>query len=558
MDKILGFFKHQDKKPEDHHAYIKDHVFKIHETNDNKEKLKILKKIRRYLELFKDEWTTPRPVKKRMHITLPSQTKIEYPTDEAEIQRTIKEAYEDGNTIVRVIGSGHSVPEAILDVSDISGKKKIRFLCLEKYHGVEIDYKNHTATVKAGTHLNRDPEDIENSTLQNSFNYIIDQAGYALPDLGGIAHQTVGGFISTGSAGGSLIHNVHDSIIKIRIIDGKGDIYDLSIDDEDNSKFLAAGVSLGLLGIITKVTFKLMKNYYITGNQIIAPITPLSNDFKVGCPIDLLGDGDREQKIPSIYEFFTKSKEYDADYARIFWWPQEGVNRLTIWRAKPIPIPSIDEKSLSIKPYNEFPVFAGSEIPAQLVASLVMIALNLFSSENRFYKRIAAYLINLFNPIGIQEFQDKWYSGLPMDDKVSDTIFPATFSELLFPIEKTNDIVHALNKLYKTGGEKVIGNFTTELYTTKKSHFWLSQSYNTDSIRIDIQYFQKNPIGTSREFFKQYWDAFYPYNFRCHWGKHIPEGYGKRIRSLYEKYDDWMKVREEMDPKQVNYILIIK
>ncbi|CAG8644366.1 258_t:CDS:2, partial [Racocetra fulgida] len=166
---------------------------------------------------------------------------IEYPTEEAEMQRIIKEAYEDGNTIVRVIGSGHSVPEAILDVSDIkAGKKKV--ISIKKK--IEIDSENHTATVKAGTHLNRDPEDVENSTLQNSFNYIIDQAGYALPDLGGIAHQTVGGFISTGSSGGSIIHNVHDSIIKLRIIDGKGDIHNLSIDDADNSKFLAAGVSL--------------------------------------------------------------------------------------------------------------------------------------------------------------------------------------------------------------------------------------------------------------------------------------------------------------------------
>ncbi|CAG8769555.1 15027_t:CDS:2, partial [Racocetra fulgida] len=260
-----------------------------------------------------------------------------------------------------------------------------------------------------------------------------------------------------------------------------------------------------LLGIITKVTFKLMKNYYITGNQVVAPITPLSHDFNVGCPIDLLGDGDKEQKIPSIYEFFTNCKEYDADYSRMFWWPQDGVNRLTIWKAKPIPTQSADGIPLPIKSYNEFPVFAGSEIPAQLVASLVMIALNLFSSENKFYKKIAAYLINLFNPIGIQEFQDKWY---------------------------------------------IVGTFATEIYTTKKSHFWLSQSYNTDSVRIDIQYFQKNLIGTSRKFFQPYWDAFYPHNFRCHWGKHIPEGYGKRVRSLYEKYDDWMKVREEMDPKQ--------
>jgi hypothetical protein len=38
---------------------------------------------------------------------------------------------------------------------------------------------------------------------EQSLCYALQQRGYALPDLGGISHQSVGGFLSTGSAGGT-------------------------------------------------------------------------------------------------------------------------------------------------------------------------------------------------------------------------------------------------------------------------------------------------------------------------------------------------------------------
>lgn len=124
-----------------------------------------------------------------------------YPTTVEQIKTIVKNAYQDGNTIVRVIGSGHSIPDAIIDTTP---NDKRLYIFRWKL--------NSTVKVKAGTHFNKDPQD-GSSTVKNSLNYLINNAGFALPDLGGIAHQTVGGYISTGSSGGSMKYSIEDSII---------------------------------------------------------------------------------------------------------------------------------------------------------------------------------------------------------------------------------------------------------------------------------------------------------------------------------------------------------
>ena len=62
-----------------------------------------------------------------------------------------------------------------------------------------------------------------------------------------------------------------------------------------------------------------------------------------------------------------------------------------------------------------------------------------------------------------------------------------------------------------------------------------------------------NIVGTPQEYYKQFWDAFKENNlkFRGHWGKFLPPDFGNYVKDLYPYYDKWMKIREEMDPKQV-------
>ncbi|CAG8520114.1 4547_t:CDS:2 [Ambispora gerdemannii] len=528
------------KTPEAHYNWFCNSIERLVNGKDDKEKASILNEIHNELENLKNVLKIPKKPKAVGNFPTPL-----YPKTESEIEKIVQDAYNKGDTIIRVIGSGHSVKDAILDIPP---GKKVKLLSLKEFHGVvKIDQENKTVTVKAGTHLNRDPRD-KSSTVENSLNYIIDQAGYALPDLGGIAHQTVGGFLSTGSSGGSLTYGLEDSIIGIRIVNGKGKIEDLTSSD---SKFFAAGVSMGLLGIITQVTFKLIPKYYIYGNQVCAVITPLNPDYQEGCPIDLIGDG--TPTVPNLHKFFTQGTDYDAEYSRILWWPQEGVNRLVIWKAKRTSINDTQGYTKPTSPYKEFPEIGGSTTNTQIIASIVFIVLNIISyCDDEWYKKLAAYLLSFFNGVILQSFQDTWYNGLPMDDKVSDILIPTIFTELWFPIGLTQKLMKKLNELYEKGGNRVVGNNATELYTARKSLFWLSPSYEQDVVRIDPFYFEWNPIGTPEEFFNQYWTLFKDDEFRCHWGKYVPDDYWKNVPKLYTKYDEWMSVRAEMDPKQVN------
>lgn len=58
------------------------------------------------------------------------------------------------------------------------------------------------------------------SSADNSFNRFLDGKGYALPILGGMSHQTIGRFLSTSIAGGSLRHLISDVLEAIEFVDG--------------------------------------------------------------------------------------------------------------------------------------------------------------------------------------------------------------------------------------------------------------------------------------------------------------------------------------------------
>src|SRR6476620_3226648 len=110
--------------------------------------------------------------------------------------------------MVRASGAEHSPCAAIYAASDKQLKIKLEGK-LKEINFFEVDESRNTALVRvgAGCHLGVDPCD-PMSSLQNSFNYQMDQRGFALSTLGGITHQTVAGFLSTSSSGGTAKHTI--------------------------------------------------------------------------------------------------------------------------------------------------------------------------------------------------------------------------------------------------------------------------------------------------------------------------------------------------------------
>ena len=121
-------------------------------------------------------------------------------------------------------------------------------------------------TVQGGIHLGADPYDpTGTATWESSLDWFLQEKGYALGDLGGITHQTVSGFLLTGSSGGSLMHSIDDQIVGMRVLDGEGNAHDLGPDDD---AFWAVGVSMGLLGVVSTVTFRVMPTFDLFGDQV--------------------------------------------------------------------------------------------------------------------------------------------------------------------------------------------------------------------------------------------------------------------------------------------------
>ncbi|WP_437492243.1 D-arabinono-1,4-lactone oxidase [Sorangium sp. So ce1014] len=248
---------------------------------------------------------------------------------------------------LRVRGSAHSVARSIY-TDGYSGAGAppdgAMDVMLDRYRAigpitpVDGDPDHAIVEVEAGCNLGKNPYDpTQTSTWRNSLDYTLQQAGWALEDLGGISHQTVSGFLSTGSSGGSLMYSIDDDIVGFNLIDGTGKLWVVNRDDADQEKrdlFFAAGVSMGLLGVISKVRLRVRRSFNLKGSQITSSTAD--------APIDLFGDGSDGK--PSLERFLR-----ETPYTRLMWWPQNGFERVQIWQASRID----PEPGFKPKPYEE-------------------------------------------------------------------------------------------------------------------------------------------------------------------------------------------------------------
>lgn len=537
-----------------------------------------------------------------------------HPTSEDQIVALVKKAHKDGLQI-RCRGAAHSIAWAIYTdpgAGDRPVPNKVSEqdppqgpnlnVMLDQYYGLTwLDEENGIIEAEAGIHLGYDPEDpTHTSTLQNSLLYQLSEKGWALEDLGGITHQTVGGFLSTGSSGGTLMYHLDQNLVAFRVIDGRGNANWVE-KATDPDLFNAVGVSLGLLGIISKVRFKLNKNFYVYGQQI----TTLTDPDK--CPIDLFGPGANGK--PGMREFLEKTP-----YTRILWWPQEKVERVVIWEAvRGAPLPVFDsapyEEFANTTFFTELEQMAGALLFTLLgnkgffrawsklqtdftqfrnnlkeywqqsgdklfgglfswlitiLLWIIFLPLALFFSIFRgvllwLYPKVVDVLQPLTKNGKAQLFMDYMWRSLPMDNNADDILMGTEFTELWIPIEHTEKTMQLLKKLFDDKGTEASGYYSTELYAGIKSDFWLSPAYDTNVMRVDVFWYINNEGNPAAKdgMYSLFWELMRGNDipFRLHWGKFLPEydypGWAAYLRSQYPRWDDFMKKRKEMDPNQV-------
>jgi hypothetical protein len=519
-----------------------------------------------------------------------------HPSSEAELVALVKAAAQEGRQL-RVRGAAHSPSHAIY--TDPAGDEPNRVeqqtpppgpnynVMLDRYRGWSVrDEGRKLVEAQAGIHLGGDPSDpTETATLETSLLYrLFKDKGWTLLSLGGISHQTVSGFTATGSAGGSVSHSINDNLWGFRVIDAAGEAHEFTRDDPDPDLFGAMAPNMGLLGVVSTITFECVDTFNIVGQEAVTTID--------ACAVDIFGPGSAER--PSLEQFLR-----DTEYCRVEWWPQRGVERVLVWQAAR----TAPEPGFIPRPYEEFTNHP--ELAEVFISLLYTIVGNLSDLSHarpqleRTFARIDNLLelepwvrklgrigeglvrfldhaaefgleaaITVLEPFAQvigreiptifpkllgsfitldsdkdgdqkgqpQHFQDYAWAGLPMDNGADDELVPTEFSELWVPLGRTQEVMGILRTYFTEPEDDHVaygrtGLYAWELYAAKPTSHWMAASHTSGedewrdgALRIDPYWFAANPGDPAEVFYPAVWNLMRDHEipFRLHWGKVQP------------------------------------
>ncbi len=482
-----------------------------------------------------------------------------HPRSEDELVAIVRYARSHGMT-VRVCGAAHSVPAAIhTDRRLGSGDREAIEIMLDAYAGVTFDDAKRRVTVAGGCRFGFDPHDpTGRSTVESGLCHQLSQRGWALPNLPGVTHPTIAGFLSTGAAGASVRHRFADCVLAIRLVDGTGAVRELSR-ETDRDAFEAALVSMGLLGIVSTVTLQCEAHYDVIGSEVVTTVAR--------APFDMFKEG------PKDVATFLR----DTEYARILWWPQRGVDKLAIWTARRMQTADYDDDTgpawaLTRKPYHAFDPIFGTTLPLQAAAgaSLAVIGGWQKALEERagpllgglaqtiasrpLLQRLKAGVFNVFVPEdrASRPFWDTWWRGLAMDDAIDERFLPTTFTEVWLPLSSAAEALRRLRDLFAADPDAA-GNFVVEIYASGPTEGWLSPSQGQASVRLNFFWLLRNRDDPRDAHFPKLWSALADLGPRFHWAKLLPHDTpsAEVLATLYPRYADFVRLRSEYDPDGV-------
>lgn len=511
----------------------------------------------------------------------PDASGLYHPNNENEIIELIENAIQN-KMQVRVRGAAQSVTNGVFadGFNSANGAlgKNIN-IELDQLRSVSIDTGTMQVIVGGGCNLGFDPFDPSHTSEQSNANnlfYQLNAQGLAIPNVSNAIHQTVAGFISTGSSAGTMQHSFDECLLSIRIIDGTGKVNTFTKSGNLDDNFYGVAVSMGLLGIITEVTLQCVPAFNITGKQS----TTLTTD----CEYDFFGSGTSSK--PSLETYIT-----EAEFSRILWWPFKTLNRVISWKAKEMTAADYDSstgtaENFKPNPYKPlFPSVLGTTLPTETIAAtgFQLIATwpdwfykilgnspgevttsekLLFDTVDKIFPYFYPMLTDFFFPVNTpqqpgQVFWDNWLGSLPMDKvEYGNDLFNLCYAEMWVPAAMATQLVNTLQKDYETKGYTATGFYTAEILAAKESNFWLSPAYGTNCIRINILYFQNSSVPPEN-YYSQFWNLLNENHirFRPHWGKVLPPANSTTgpayLQNNYPKWNNFMALREQMDPHQI-------
>jgi FAD-linked oxidoreductase len=389
------------------------------------------------------------------------------PANEGELAELLKSA----PAPIRAVGAGHSFSGLVPTDGTL--------LTLDRFSGViDHDPATHQATVRAGTRLAAMAEELA-------------KRGLALANMPDVNKQSIAGAISTGTHGtGAEIGSLSSFVTGLTLVTPKGDVIDCDAKTRPEI-FDAARVSVGALGIVTKVRLQADPVYKLKRRTWVAPV---------------------EEMLDAVPELAAKNRNFEFYYIPFSGMALGITNNITDEPETPTPINEDDDGLRELKMIEDW--LGWSPSLRRWIIQKVLSGMKPQERVDYSHKTLSTERGVRFNEM---EYHLPREAG------------PAALREIIETIEKNNIKVF----------------FPIEFRTTAPDTIWLSPFYGRKSCSIAVHQFYEWD-------YKPYFAAIEPihrkHEGRPHWGK-LNTLTAAEFSTLYPKWKDFLAVRAELDPE---------
>lgn len=341
---------------------------------------------------------------------------------------------------------------------------------------VAIDEKASTVTVEAGARYGQ-------------LAPLLDEKGYALHNLASLPHISVAGACSTATHGSGVTNgNLASVVTGLEFVAANGEVVNLSR-DKDGDAFNGAVVSLGALGIITKVTLAVQKTYQVRQDLFQdLPVQSLKDHFEA-----ILSSG-------YSVSLFTD-------------WQNQNISQVWIKRRA-----EANTKDLEAN-------FYGAKAATQNLHPITRLSAENCTEQlgvaGRWYERLPHFKMG-FTPSSGEELQSEYF--VPRQNAL----------DALLAIEKKGNLIFPQLMI-------------SEIRTIAADTLWMSPCYEQDCVAIHFTWKQNWPEVS--KLLPMIEAELAPYQARPHWGKLFTMAPAV-LQARYKKLPDFLAMVNQYDPQR--------
>ncbi|GMR12109.1 MAG: D-arabinono-1,4-lactone oxidase [Gemmatimonadota bacterium] len=334
------------------------------------------------------------------------------------------------------------------------------------------------------------PANMTNGRLQS----LLAPHGLAIPTVGEWQNATLAGAMLTGTHGGSARYgSMPTSLREMRLVNGLGELVTV---DSGHPHFKHSGVSLGLMGVITRVTFECIERFSLKLETDVVPFADYVRD-------------------PVVHE---SRSEFHASV----WAPEAG--RVVRFAA--------DRTAAPLPPVSREQRFGWRTAVATFLSR--RLGLHAAVSSAVFRRTAVGDISDILSPLDLspQTVRFRVVANKILRRAVEFAVDAARASEALTRFD-------ALFRAYPGRLLNPIG-----LRLTAGDEFTLSPSLGRDTLWMDVFYYGGEPFVTELATLAEELGA------RCHWGKTLvlsPEV----IQGQYPEWEGFRSARARWDPNEV-------